>query len=77
MVNTYQTSKITTGSRTKSKKHSFLSQFIYEVTVNGEDGDYFNCEVMADSSAAACAVAEDLAGDVMMNITYMEVRCLG
>ncbi|MBR4699892.1 MAG: hypothetical protein IKP16_08095 [Prevotella sp.] len=77
MVNTYQTSKITTGSRTKSGKSRFFSQCIYEVTVNGEDGEFFNCEVMADTSAGACAVAEDLARDVLMNITYIEVRCLG
>jgi hypothetical protein len=77
MVNTYQTSNITTGIRNKSKKFRLLSQCVYEVTVNGEDGDYFNCEVMADTSAGACAVAEDLARDVLMNITYIEVRCLG
>jgi hypothetical protein len=54
-----------------------FSQNIYEVTVNGEDGEYFNCEVMADNSTSACAVAEDLARDVIMDITFIEIRCLG
>lgn len=76
MVNSIQTSKITTGIRT-SKKHYMFSQNIYDVTVNGEDGEYCNYEIMADSSAAACAVAEDLARDVIMDILYIEVRCMG
>lgn len=76
MVNNFQSSKIETGSRTL-KRNFMFSQCIYEITVNGEDGEYFNCEVMADSSTAACAVAEDLAHDVIMDITYIEIRCMG
>lgn len=79
MVSTIQTSTIDNGIRThKSHKKSYMfSQNIYEVTVNGEDGEYFNCEVMADNSTSACAVAEDLARDVIMDITFIEIRCLG
>ena len=79
MVNTFQTSTISTGNRTQSRnrKNYMFSQNIYEVTVNGEDGDYFNCEIMADTNTAACAAAEDLARDVIMDITYIEIRCLG
>lgn len=79
MVNTFQTSTISTGTRMQksSRKNYMFSQNIYEVTVNGEDGDYFNCEVMAETSTAACAVAEDLARDVIMDITYIEIRCMG
>ena len=78
MVNTYQTSTIESAYRNRKTRRNYMfSQNIYEVTVNGEGGEYFNCEVMADTSTAACAVAEDLARDVIMDVTYIEIRCMG
>lgn len=76
MVSIYQTSEISTGVRTRSSKREnrLFSQNIYNVTVNGEDGEYFTCEVMADSSASACALAEELARDVIADITFIEVH---
>ena len=46
---------------------------IYQVVVNGEDGEYAEYEVEADSYAEATAMAENLAADSMINISYIEV----
>lgn len=49
---------------------------IYQVVVNGEEGEegeYAEYEVEADSYAEATAMAENLAADSMINISYIEV----
>ena len=46
---------------------------IYQVVVTGEAGDSAEYEVEAASSAEATAMAENLAADNMINISYIEV----
>ena len=43
------------------------------MVVNGEEGEYAEYEVEADSYAEATAMAENLAADSMINISYIEV----
>ena len=74
MVHTVLDHKIETGLRSNKKSSYMFSENIYSITVTGEDGEYFTCEVMAESSAAACSVAEDLARDVMPDIAYITVN---
>jgi len=74
MVHTVLDSHIETGLRSNKKSSYMFSQNIYSITVTGEDGEYFTCEVMADTSADACSVAEDLARDVMADISYITVN---
>lgn len=50
-----------------------FSQNIYQVEVNGEDGEVLTYEIMADSCAEATATAESLANDSMINISYISV----
>ncbi len=46
---------------------------IYQVVINGEEGESAEYEIEADSYAEATARAEDLAADNMINISYIEV----
>ncbi len=46
---------------------------IYQVVVNGEEGECAEYEVEADSYAEATSIAEELASDSMINISYIEV----
>lgn len=43
------------------------------MVVNGDEGEYAEYEVEADSYAKATAMAENLAADSMINISYIEV----
>lgn len=54
-----------------------FSQSIYQVEVNGEDGEIMSFEIMADSCAEATATAESLAYDAMVNISYINVMVMG
>lgn len=54
-----------------------FSQSIYQVEVNGEDGEIMSFEIMADSCAEATATAESLASDAMVNISYINVMVMG
>lgn len=46
---------------------------IYNVIVNCEDGEYYEYEVEADTFAKATEIAENMALDLMADITYIEV----
>ncbi len=50
-----------------------LSYNLYQVIVNGEDGDYLEYEIEADSHSEASAKAEMLAADAMVDISFIEV----
>ena len=50
-----------------------INHDIYQVVVNGEEGEYAEYEVEAYSYAEATAMAENLAADSMINISYIEV----
>jgi hypothetical protein len=43
------------------------------VIVNCEDGEYYEYEVEADTFAKATEIAENMALDLMADITYIEV----
>ena len=46
---------------------------IYQVVINGEDGEYIEYEIEADSHSEASAKAEALAADSFVDISYIEV----
>ena len=46
---------------------------IYSVVVNCEDGEYYEYEVEADTFAEATKQAENMALDLMADITFIEV----
>lgn len=78
MVHTVLTSNIHSASNTHSRRRNHMfSQTIYEVTVNGEDGEYRTYEIMADDSASACSLAENLAISDMIDISYIEIKIMG
>lgn len=78
MVHTVLTSNIHSASNTHSRRRNrMFSQTIYEVTVNGEDGEYRTYEIMADDSASACSLAESLAYSDMIDISYIEIKIMG
>lgn len=61
----------------KGRKNSMFSQNIYQVEVNGEDGDYLTFDIMADSCAEATATAEQLAMESMVDISFINVTIMG
>ncbi|KXB86060.1 hypothetical protein HMPREF3034_00008 [Prevotella sp. DNF00663] len=65
------------GFQKGHRKSSMFSQNVYQVEVNGEDGDYLTFEIMADSCAEATATAEQLAMDSMVDIMYINVTIMG
>lgn len=71
MVHTVQTS-IFTHSRLYSQ-HQYIAGNLYQVVVNTEEGESYEYEVEADTFAEATQMAEDLANDLMTDITYIEV----
>lgn len=64
------------GFKKRSRKSRLFSQNLYQVEVNGEDGDYITFEVTADSYAEATAIAESMAMDVMVDIQYVTITNL-
>ena len=61
------------GTSKRNRKSYMFSQNIYQVEVNGEDGEVLTYEIMADSCTEATATAESLANDSMINISYISV----
>ena len=62
----------------RSHRNSHLfSQNIYQVEVNGEDGEYLTYEIMADTAAEATATAEQLAMESMVDISWINVMVMG
>ncbi len=70
MVHTVQTSMFTHG-RLYNKRY-YPGNF-YQVIVNTEEGESYEYEVEADTFAEATKIAENLAYEVLADITYIEV----
>lgn len=56
-----------------SSRQVELSSNLYQVVINGEDGEYIEYEIEADSHSEASAKAEALAADSFIDISYIEV----
>lgn len=70
MVHTIQTSAIPFGYKHSRRQKS---SNLYKVVVNGEDGEYYECEVEADSYGEASTMGEEFAMENMVDIQYIEV----
>ena len=73
MTHTSLFSEFLSINENRSRK-SFYSKNIYQVVVNGEDGEYAEYEIEAKSEEQAHAIAERLAAESMINIMYIEVN---
>lgn len=71
MVHTTFNSEYHFGKR--SSRQVELSSNLYQVVINGEDGEYIEYEIEADSHSEASAKAEALATDSFVDISYIEV----
>ena len=71
MVHTTFNSEYHFGKR--STRQVELSSNLYQVVINGEDGEYIEYEIEADSHSEASAKAEALAADSFIDISYIEV----
>ena len=70
MTQNVQTS-VFTRSRLYGKR--YYPGNIYSVVINCEDGEYYEYEVEADTFAKATEQAEQMAMDLMADITFVEV----
>ena len=57
----------------RSSRQVELSSNLYQVVINGEDGEYIEYEIEADSHSEASAKAEALAAESFVDISYIEV----
>ena len=71
MVHTTFNSEYHFGKR--SSRQVELSSNLYQVVINGGDGEYIEYEIEADSHSEASAKAEALAADSFIDISYIEV----
>ena len=71
MVHTTFNSEYHFGKR--SSRQVELSSKLYQVVINGEDGEYIEYEIEAESHSEASAKAEALAADSFVDISYIEV----
>ena len=71
MVHTTFNSEYHFGKR--SSRQVELSSNLYQVVINGEDGEYIEYGIEADSHSEASAKAEALAADSFVDISYIEV----
>lgn len=71
MVHTTFNSEYHFGKR--SSRQVELSSNLYQVVINGEDGEYIEYEIEADCHSEASAKAEALAADSFIDISYIEV----
>ena len=69
MVHTTLTAQLHSGIRTRKSIHNNL----YNVVVNGENGEYYEWEVEAESYGEASSKGEEFARDLMVDIQYIEV----
>ena len=74
MVHTTFNSEYHFGKR--SSRQVELSSNLYQVVINGEDGEYIEYEIEADSHSEASAKAEALAADSFIDISYIEVNLI-
>ena len=68
MVHTTLKSVLHSGIRS----HRRINKDLYMVIVNGEEGEYYEYEIEAESYAQASEIAESLAADNLVNIQYIE-----
>ena len=54
------------------RSHRHINKDLYTVIVNGEEGEYYEYEIEAESYAQASEIAESLAADNLVNIQYIE-----
>ena len=71
MVHTIFNSEYHFGKR--SSRQVELSSNLYQVVINGEDGEFMEYEIEAESHSEASAKAEALAADSFVDISYIEV----
>ena len=71
MVHTTFNSEYHFGKR--SSRQVELSSNLYQVVINGEDGEYIEYEIEADSHSEASAKAEALAAESFVDISDIEV----
>ena len=57
----------------RSSRQVELSSNLYQVVINGEDGEYIEYEIEAESHSEASAKAEALEADSFVDISYIEV----
>ena len=69
MVHTTLTAQLHSGIRTRK----YVNKNLYNVVVNGEDGEYYEWEVEAESYGEASSKGEEFARDLMVDIQYIEV----
>ena len=74
MVHTTFNSEYHFGKR--SSRQVELSSNLYQVVINGEDGEYIEYEIEADSHSEASAKAEALAADSFVDISSIGVHSL-
>ena len=67
MVHTTFNSEYHFGKR--SSRQVELSSNLYQVVINGEDGEYMEYEIEAESHSEASAKAEALAADSFVDIS--------
>lgn len=78
MTTTTLFQKNTNEGMTKASRKSHLyNHNSYQVEVTGEDGEYLNFEIMADSFSEASAQAEWMAQEEMSDIQWINVTYLG
>ena len=70
MTTTVQTSEI--NSQLGYRRNRRASN-MYNIVVNGEDGNYQEYEIEASSEAEAYAKADSIAQSNMIDVTYIEV----
>ncbi len=70
MTTTIQTSEISTKFNSRRNRRSTS---LYNVIVNGEDGNYQEYEIEASSDAEANAKANEIAQRCMIDVTFVEV----
>lgn len=68
MVHTTLNSVLQSGIRS----HRHINKDLYMVVVNGEEGEFYQYEIEAESYAQASEIAESLAADNMVNIQFIE-----
>ena len=69
MVHTTLNTVLSSGIR--SRRH--INKDLFQVIVNGEEGEYYEYEIEAESFSEASEIAENLVSDNMINIQYIEV----
>lgn len=70
MTHSVQTSSLFNKNRHFNSR--YYSNNLYQVVINTEEGESYEYEVEADTFADATQQAENLAMDLMVDVTYIE-----